>query len=83
MQGKRNTYTEVKNKYCKKGVVSCKSITKLIWLDIAQQLFRNDSRNSCLKISRKTIMIKTALGLQLVAWDVAEEISSHIFLLIF
>ena len=31
MQGKVNIYTKMKSKYCKKGVVSCKSMRKLVW----------------------------------------------------
>ena len=30
-EGKVNTYAKQKSKYCKKGVVSCKSIRKLVW----------------------------------------------------
>ena len=32
MQGKVNTYAKVKRKYYNKGLVSCKSMRKLIWL---------------------------------------------------
>ena len=44
VQGKVNTYWKVKRKYCKKGVVSCKTMRKLFWLNIwnsSSEMLRN------------------------------------------
>ena len=34
VQGRVNVYAKMKSKHCKKGVVPCKSMYKLVWLDI-------------------------------------------------
>ena len=31
VQGKVNSYAKMRSKYCKKGVVPCKSMRKMIW----------------------------------------------------
>ena len=49
MQGKVNTYAKMKSKYCKKGVVSCKSMQKLVWLN---------SLNSYSEMFRKKAVLK-------------------------
>ena len=47
-QRKVNVYAKVKNEYCKKGVVSFKSLRKLIWLKIW---------NSCSDMFRKITVL--------------------------
>ena len=44
VQGKVNTYSKVKSKYCKKDAVSCKRMQKLVWLNSSiscSEMFQN------------------------------------------
>ena len=49
-QGKVNTYAKMKrNKYCKKGLMSCKTMWKMVWLN---------SWHNCSDMFRKVIFLK-------------------------
>ena len=51
----------MKNKYFKKGVVSCKIMSKLIWLISWNSSSKRFQQISCSSMSRKTCMTETTL----------------------
>ena len=79
---KVRTYTKIKSKYCKKGVVSCTSMKKLIWLN---------SWNSCPEIFHRVAVLKflrnyawwrpLLSSVQLAVWNVPEDKLYHRYFL--
>ena len=63
MQGIVNTYAKVKSKYCKKGVVPCKSMRKLFWLKSSISCSEMFRKRAALKFLGKRAWWRTLLSM--------------------
>ena len=60
VKGKVNTYARLRSKYCKKSIVSCKSMRKLVWLNSSNSVSKMFLK-SYSKMSRRTDVVETIL----------------------